>query len=166
MSKAVIAFCTLSIGLVVGGLAHAEPLIEGRVVAVSDGDTVTILTSEKQQVKVRLAEIDAPEKAQAFGHKSKQSLSEICFDKSAVIDVQDIDRYGRTVARVVCSGVDANAEQVKRGFAWVYDRYVKDRSLYAMQDLARQNNRGLWGDVAPVPPWDFRRFAKLKRDGS
>lgn len=137
--------------------AMAGPQIEGRVVGVSDGDTLTLLTPDKQQVKVRLAEIDAPEKAQAFGNKSKQSLAGICFDKPAVLDVQDTDRYGRTVARVVCGDVDANAEQVRRGFAWVYDRYVKDRSLYAVQHDARYNSRGLWRDASPVPPWEFRR---------
>jgi endonuclease YncB( thermonuclease family) len=146
--------------------AMAEPRIEGRVVGVSDGDTITLLTTENQQIKVRLAEIDAPEKAQAFGNKSKQSLSDICFKKVALLDVQDVDRYGRTVARVMCADVDANAEQVKRGFAWVYDRYVKDQSLYSIQSDARENSRGLWRDAVPIPPWEFRRYAKQKRDVS
>lgn len=140
--------------------AIAETRIGGRVVGVSDGDTLMIFTADKQQVKVRLADIDAPEKAQAFGNKSKQSLADMCFGKSASIVVQDVDRYGRTVARVVCDDVDANAEQVRRGFAWVYDRYVKDLSLHAVQDDARENSRGLWRDAAPIPPWEFRRFEK------
>lgn len=126
------------------------------VISISDGDTLTVLCNDHEQIKVRLAEIDAPEKAQAFGQQSKQSLAEICFKKSADIHVQTTDRYHRSVARVFCNGVDANAEQVKQGMAWVYDRYVKDISLYALQIEARQAQRGLWAEPAPVPPWKWR----------
>lgn len=150
----------LSIVLVVALPAVAEERIEGRVVGVSDGDTITLLTAEKQQVKVRLAEIDAPEKAQAFGNKSKQSLSDLCFGMQAVLNVQATDRFGRTIARVSCSGVDANAEQVRRGFAWVYDKYVKDQQIYGVQEEARTSSRGLWSYSAPIPPWEFRRLEK------
>jgi micrococcal nuclease len=126
------------------------------VIGISDGDTLTVL-HEQQQIKVRLAEIDAPEKAQAFGARAKQSLSDLCFGKQAEVVPQSSDRYGRTVARVRCDGIDANAEQVRRGMAWVFDRYVTDRSLYALQDEARTARRGLWSDPAPVPPWEWRR---------
>ena len=98
--------------------AHA---FTGKVVNVADGDTITVLR-ERTQVKVRLLEIDAPEKAQAFGAKSKESLSEMCFGKTAELTDKGKDRYGRTLARVTCDGVDANAEQVRRGMAWVYRR--------------------------------------------
>ncbi|OGT84318.1 MAG: nuclease [Gammaproteobacteria bacterium RIFCSPLOWO2_02_FULL_61_13] len=128
----------------------------GRVVAVADGDTITVLR-EREQVKVRLVEIDAPEKAQAFGNRSKQSLSDLCFNKTARLDDKGKDRYGRTLARVYCDGADANAEQVRRGMAWVYDRYVTDRGLYSIQDEARAAKRGLWADNSPVPPWEWRR---------
>ncbi len=87
----------------------------GKVVAVADGDTITLLR-DHQQVKVRLVEIDAPEKAQAFGNQSKESLSEMCFGKTATLADKGKDRYGRTLARVTCDGIDANAEQVHR---WV-----------------------------------------------
>lgn len=126
------------------------------VIGISDGDTLTVLRDDQQQVKIRLAEIDAPEKKQAFGAKSKESLSAICFGKKAEIIPKTRDRYGRTVARVRCDGTDANAEQVRRGMAWVYDRYVTDRSLYALQDEAHTARRGLWADPAPVPPWEWR----------
>ena len=132
----------------------------GKVVAVADGDTITVL-KDIQQVKVRLTEIDAPEKKQAFGNRSKQSLSDLCFGKTATLADKGKDRYGRTLARVTCDGVDANAEQVKRGMAWVYDRYVTDKSLYAVQDVARRGHLGLWHDDHPVPPWEWR---KAKRD--
>lgn len=128
-----------------------------KVVGVADGDTITALCQGNEQVKVRLAEIDAPEKAQPFGAKSKQSLSDLCFGKAAQIADQDRDRYGRTVARVRCAGIDANAEQVRRGLAWVYDRYVTDSTLYPLQDTARAERRGLWADSAPTPPWEWRK---------
>lgn len=132
------------------------------VVSIADGDTLTALC-EHQQVKIRLAEIDAPEKKQAFGQRSKQSLAKLCFQKRAEIRPQATDRYHRTVARVICEGTDANAEQVKRGMAWVYDKYVKDRSLYALQDDARAHKIGLWSDADPVPPWEYRHSKKQKR---
>lgn len=128
-----------------------------KVVGVADGDTITALCQGNEQVKVRLAEIDAPEKAQPFGAKSKQSLSGLCFGKMAQIAEQDRDRYGRTVARVSCAGIDANAEQVRRGLAWVYDRYATDPDLYPLQDAARAERRGLWADSAPTPPWEWRK---------
>ncbi|MDD3884018.1 MAG: thermonuclease family protein [Gallionella sp.] len=130
------------------------------VVGVSDGDTLTALCQNHQQVRVRLAEIDAPEKDQPFGQRSKQSLSEICFMKTADLQVQATDRYKRTVARVTCSGVDVNAEQIRRGMAWVYDKYNIDKSLYPLQSKAQAAHRGLWTDPNPVTPWDWRRARK------
>jgi endonuclease YncB( thermonuclease family) len=108
------------------------------VIAIADGDTLTVLCNDNQQIKIRLAEIDAPEKAQPFGNRSTQSLADICFQKQAEIKPQTKVRYGRTVARVICDGTDANAEQVKRGMAWVYDKYVKDRSLSSSWIIAKQ----------------------------
>jgi endonuclease YncB( thermonuclease family) len=130
--------------------------LSGRIVGVSDGDTMTLL-SNGEQIKIRLAEIDAPEKSQPFGVRSKQSLSDLCFNRSAVVKNNGRDRYGRIIGRAVCDGKDVSAEQVHRGLAWVYDRYVTDRSLYAIQDDARASNKGLWVDSSPVPPWDWRR---------
>ncbi len=95
----------------------ADENIYGRVVSVADGDTLTILDAEFQQHKVRLAGIDAPEKAMPFGQVSKQKLAEICFEKQAEITIVNIDRYGRTVGDVVCDGVHANEEMVKGGYA-------------------------------------------------
>lgn len=149
--KARIAVCLL--------LALSFPVwadFTGRVVAVADGDTITVLR-DREQVRVRLTEIDAPEKAQAFGNRSRQSLSDLCFSKTATLETKGRDRYGRTLARVRCEGIDANAVQVQRGMAWVYDNYVTDRSLYAAQTEAKAAKRGLWADRAPVPPWEWRR---------
>lgn len=133
----------------------ADPLV-GQVISISDGDTITVLVN-REQVKVRLVEIDAPEKVQAFGNRSKQSLSDMCFDKEAQVQDKGKDRYGRTLGRVYCNGTDANAEQIRQGMAWVYDKYVTDHSLYRLQDEARAAKRGLWADPNPVPPWEWRR---------
>lgn len=126
------------------------------VVAIADGDTLTVLCNKHEQVKIRLAEIDAPEKRQPFGMRSKQSLSQLCYRAKAEVTPQTRDRYGRAVARVKCNGVDVNVEQVRRGMAWVYDQYVRDRSLYALQDAAKANRVGLWADESPTPPWEWR----------
>lgn len=133
---------------------------EGQIIRVADGDTLTILR-DQEKIKIRLAEIDAPEKAQHFGQQSKQSLSDLCLGKPARIEDQGRDRYGRTIGRVWCAGIDANAQQVQQGMAWVYDRYVTDRSLYALQNAARSDKRGLWSDPLQVQPWKWRKEKKL-----
>lgn len=129
------------------------------VVAISDGDTLTARCGQPgayEQVRVRLSEIDAPEKAQAFGEKSRQHLAQLCHRQTASIRSIGTDRHGRTLARVECQGKDANAEQVRAGLAWVYDRYVTDRNLYVLQDSARSSGIGLWADRNPLPPWEWR----------
>ena len=130
------------------------------VTGVADGDTLTVLCKGSEKMKIRLPEIDAPEKRQPFGSRSKHSLSSMCLQKKAKIKPQTKDRYGRTVARVICDGVDANEEQVKRGMAWVYDKYVRDQSLYSIQDKARASKKGLWADNKPIKPWEYRRGNK------
>ncbi len=91
--------------------------VSGRVVSVHDGDTLTVLIDHRQ-VRVRLTDIDAPELGQPFGTRSRQSLSDLCFGKTAALDVRGQDRYKRTLAHVTCAGTDANSEQVRRGYAW------------------------------------------------
>lgn len=130
------------------------------VVAIADGDTLTArcgAPGEYQQVKVRLAEIDAPEKAQPFGNRSRQHLAALCFQQQATIRPATIDRYGRTVARVECRGQDANLEQVRAGMAWAYTKYLIDPEIARAQDAAQASRTGLWRDPDPIPPWDWRR---------
>lgn len=103
--------------------------LTGRVVGVADGDTVTILTPERRQVKIRLGQIDAPEKAQPFGQRSKQSLSDLIFDREVRVQVETTDRYGRTVGRIFQDNLDVNLEQVKRGMAWAYRQYLTDKTF-------------------------------------
>lgn len=136
--------------------APSEP-IHGQVVRVSDGDTLTLLTAAKQELKVRLAEIDAPEKRQPFGNRSKQSLSELVFGKQVIVRAQSRDRYGRTVGRVFVGALDVNAEQLRRGLAWVYRTYSKDRSLLLLEQQAKARKIGLWSHAGAQPPWCFRR---------
>ena len=135
--------------------------LEGRVVGISDGDTLSLLDASKTKVKIRLAAIDAPEKAQPFGQKSKEKLSDICYDKQATVIVVDTDRYGRTVGEVVCGGTNANEVMIKLGMAWVYRKYDKGYlHLYAFEDEAKATNRGLWVDPNPVAPWDWRKVQR------
>lgn len=137
--------------------------LSGQVVSVADGDTLTVLV-DHQQVRVRLAEIDAPERKQAFGNRSRQSLRELCYGRAAQVQDNGRDRYGRTIGYVTCAGIDTNAEQVRRGMAWVYDRYARpDSPMYALQDQARTSKSGLWVDDKAVPPWEWRRHSKKNR---
>ncbi len=136
--------------------AHAGSAIEGKVVGVSDGDTITVLTDGRESIRIRLAEIDAPEKSQAFGQRSKQSLSEMVFGKTVRVEQQDVDRYGRVVGRVFVGGTDVSAEQVRQGMAWVYRQYLRDTTLLTVEQEARAARRGLWSDPHPVPPWEYR----------
>lgn len=140
-----------------GSFAASQSEFRGRVVNVADGDTLTVLTKSKERVRVRLSEIDAPEMGQPFGRRSKQSLSSLCSNATAQVRREDTDRYGRVIGRVICRGVDTNAEQVRLGLAWVYDSYVKERSFYRLQEAAREQGLGLWSEPNPVAPWDWRR---------
>lgn len=150
----------LALTVAVAALAAQAEGLRGRVVGVADGDTLTVLLEHQQSVKVRLAEIDAPEKTQAFGRRSKESLAALCFGRAAVIEDKGRDRYGRVIGRTSCAGIDASGEQVRRGMAWVFDRYATDLSLYTLQDEAKADRRGLWRDPAPVPPWDYRAASR------
>jgi len=157
------SYRTLYLLLLVGATSAGAGELGGRVVSVHDGDTLTVLVSQKQ-IKVRLLDIDAPESKQPFGTRSRQSLGEICAGKPAQVDDRGEDRYGRTLGRVSCAGVDANAEQVRRAMAWVYERYApKDSPLYKLQREARLDRRGLWAQDSPVPPWEWRERRRSAR---
>jgi endonuclease YncB( thermonuclease family) len=133
--------------------------LRGEVVGISDGDTLTLPTKDKRQVRVRLAEIDAPESRQPWGSRAQQALSALVFRQAVVVTVQDTDRYGRTVGTVWVGGRSANAEMIQQGQAWVYPQYLRDRSLLALEEEAKQARRGLWAlpEAERVPPWQWRR---------
>lgn len=144
----------LAASLALSSLAWAD--FTGNVVSVADGDTITVLDAGKVQHKIRLSEIDAPEKAQPFGNRSKQALSALVYGKTVLIVDQGHDRYKRTIGRVYQGDVDVSAEQVKQGMAWVYRKYSKDVTLPPLEDEAKAQRLGLWADAEPVPPWTWR----------
>ncbi|MEQ1638563.1 MAG: thermonuclease family protein [Methylococcales bacterium] len=135
--------------------SFAETL-EGRVIAITDGDTITVLSTDKQQVKVRLDSIDSPEKKQAFGTAAKKALSDMVFNKQVVIESSKIDRYGRTVGTIWVDGLLVNLEMVKTGMAWVYRKYATNQAYYDAEEIAKSDKVGLWSQPNQVPPWDFR----------
>lgn len=151
--------------LALAPFANAET-IAGRVVGVADGDTITVLDEDKVQHKIRLAGIDAPEKKQAFGNQSKQSLSELVFGKTVVVETNKRDKYGRQVGKIVLDGQDINLVQVESGLAWFYRQYQReqsaiDRGLYEAAEYdAKIAKRGLWSDSNPIPPWEFRHGSR------
>jgi endonuclease YncB( thermonuclease family) len=135
----------------------AAETIQGKVIRIANGDTLTILDARKREHTVRLAEIDAPESNQVFGAQSRQSLSALCFKKTAQIEWREKDRNGRYIGQVICAGVNVNAEQVRRGFAWVSPRFTQPGSpLYEIEAYARFREIGLWADPRSMPPWEWR----------
>jgi endonuclease YncB( thermonuclease family) len=137
--------------------AEAETLV-GKVVGVTDGDTSKVLVEERT-IKVRLAEIDTPDRRQPWASRAKQALSDKVFGKEVEVHVVTIDRYGRTVGHVWIGDRHINREMVRQGHAWVYRRYLDDKTLLDDETHARENKIGLWGlpEAQRVPPWDWRR---------
>lgn len=155
----------LAVLLMLANISAADTLY-GRVVGVSDGDTVTVLDATNTQWKIRLLGIDAPEKKQAFGNKSKEHLSGLVFNKQVQVEYSKKDKYGRTVGKITFNGVDANLEQVEAGMAWHFKKYQSEqseanRAAYTQaEDQAKAAKRGLWLDHEPTPPWDWRKQQK------
>jgi micrococcal nuclease len=159
--------------LCISGLAHSEEFT-AKIIAVLDGDTV-LVRRENGLVKIRLAEIDAPEKAQTFGETSKRSLSGMVLGKQVKVISQAVDQYGRLVAHLYMAaprptegrasggvplagdGWDVNAEQIRRGMAWEYSNFHSNQALIALQNEAKQAPRGLWAQSNPTPPWEWRK---------
>lgn len=137
--------------------AVADMRFQGEVVRILDGDTVEVLSSNKTTQRVRLANIDAPERRQAFGDRARQALADLAFRQPVDVLDQGGDRYGRRIGVLMVNGNNVNAEMVKRGMAWVYKRYNSDPALPALEREARAARIGLWADTHPVAPWDFRR---------
>lgn len=152
---------TVAVALIwaVAALAGADYPRElaGKVVKVTDGDTLTVLV-DKTEHKIRLAGIDAPEAKQPFGSRAKQALSDRVFGKTVQVEVTDKDRYGRLVGVVTIDGRNVNVELVSDGMAWWYRKYAPgDKSLKDAEMQAKYAKRGLWADADPVPPWEWRK---------
>ena len=148
--------------LFLSNFANAKT-IEGLVVGVADGDTITVLDQQKNTYKIRLQGIDAPEKKQAFGEKSKQSLHDLVHSKQVRIEYDKEDKYGRIVGKVTVDDVDVCLQQLVLGMAWHYKKYqneqsASDRAVYSETELkAKSLKLGLWTDDSPMPPWEFRK---------
>ena len=137
------------------GTVQAETF-EARVIAVLDGDTVLLLR-DRQKIKLRLADIDAPEKAQAFGRQSRDSLRTLVHKQTVQVESRAVDKYARVIGTLRMDGLDVNREQVRRGMAWEYSYHHSDRELVALQREAKQARRGLWAQEHPQTPWQWRR---------
>ena len=137
--------------------------IQGKVIRIADGDTLTILDSAKHEFKIRLAGIDAPERRQAHYETSRQNLARLAFGKLVSVEWHKRDRYGRLVGTVAVETLDIGLAQVQAGHAWWFRQYAHeqttvDRSRYETAELeARVNQRGLWKAGQPVPPWEWRQ---------
>jgi endonuclease YncB( thermonuclease family) len=158
-----LAACALA-AIFIGPASAAEVRIfEGRVVAIADGDTITILDRDKHQHKIRFNGIDVPEKGQPSGFRSKENLSRLIYDRNVRAECGKRDRYGREVCKVMDGSIDVGLEQICAGYAWWYRAYAKeqsaeDRGRYERaEDEARAKKVGLWRDPNPVPPWESRR---------
>jgi micrococcal nuclease len=138
-------------------------VFEGKVTGIKDGDTFEVLY-DGQPEKVRLAEIDCPEKSQAFGKNARQYASDLCFGKTVtVVSTGKRDRYGRVVGTITTGdGTDVNEELVKAGFAWHYKQYSKNEQLSDLEEEARVKRLGLWADKNPIAPWEWRRAKRNK----
>jgi len=146
-------------------LIHAETL-HGRVVAVTDGDTLTLL-AERQQYTIRIAGIDAPERHQAWSDQSKLNLSRLSLNQTAVADCPGIDPHRTMICKLTVKAVDIGLEQVKDGMAWWAKDLARDLSpedqsaCQSAQLMAQLKRRGLWGETNPIPPWTFRKQGRL-----
>lgn len=149
-------FLVYAVMLGAGSMAQGAEFT-ARVIAVLDGDTVLVKRGNGLK-KIRMAEIDAPEKAQTFGETSRQSLSDMVLGKQIKVASQAVDQYGRMVAHISVDGLDVNAEQIRRGMAWEYSNFHSNHALVALQDEAKQVPRGLWALSAPTPPWEWRKL--------
>lgn len=140
----------------------AEGVLAGTVVGVNDGDTITVLTFNYQTVKVRLAQIDAPEKRQAFGEVSKQALARRLMRQTVKVEIETTDKYGRLAGKVLLNGMDINREQIEKGLAWVYTQYAHETDYFRAQERAQRAKLGLWQDKTPIPPWVYRHDDQAK----
>lgn len=147
----------------------AAAILDGLIVGVTDGDTVTVLDNSRTQYKVRLSGIDAPESHQPFGQRSRQHLASMVFQKRVTIEWAKRDRYGRILGKVLSDGNDINLKQVEAGLAWHFKKYAKgqlpkDEHRYAeAENHARALRIGLWHDNHPIPPWEWRKARKAAR---
>lgn len=135
--------------------AQAETY-SGKVIAVIDGDTVLVL-KHGHPVKIRLANIDAPEKGQDFGLAARDELARLVLRREVEVGTVAVDKYGRSVALLRRDGRSVNEDMVRLGMAWEYSHFHRDRRYVELQQQARAAGRGLWRQGNPTPPWEWRK---------
>ena len=143
--------------LLVSQVSNAEYLESLKIKRVVDGDTVHVFYQD-EVYKIRLTEIDAPERDQPYGANSTKYLKGLLKEGRVDVDISGTDRYGRKLGRLYWRGKDINRELVSAGYAWVYDQYVTDNSFYENQSKARNSKKGLWEDQNPLEPWNWRKL--------
>ena len=160
----VIPALVLTLLLLIPLASLAASTVEARIVGITDGDTVKALVDGHVLWKVRLAEIDAPEKGQPWGRRARHALARMIFQKDVRIQVHGKDRYGRHIGTIFLGGRDINRAMVREGHAWVYRKYMRDRSLLEDERAARRAGRGLWSlpESQQTPPWEWRRMGKSR----
>lgn len=165
MPRPLASFVALALVLGVAP-GSTPPPFSGKVVTVADGDTMTVLRDDRSQVRVRLWGVDAPESGQDFGDRARRRLVETAAGKTVRVEPVELDRYGRTVARVKLGDVDLGESQVRDGMAWWYRKYApNDGNLSRAETEARKARRGLWSSpTPPVAPWDWRNGSALPSD--
>ena len=143
--------------LLVSQVSNAEYLESLKIKRVVDGDTIHVFYQD-EVYKIRLTEIDAPERDQPYGSNSTEYLKNLLIEGKVDVDISGTDRYGRKLGRLYWRGIDINRELVSAGYAWVYDQYVTDNSFYENQSKARNSKKGLWEDQNPLEPWNWRKL--------
>lgn len=148
-----ILFCSLSV--------YAAPMVQ----RVFDGDTVEII-DQTQRYHLRINDIDAPERNQAYGKKSRRTLLNLCRHAEIQISLTGTDRYQRRLGKLSCNQEDVSYYMVKHGYAWFYAHYSNDATLATAERMARQQHLGLWQAEHPLPPWIWRKMAaKMHEQG-
>lgn len=130
--------------------------MKGKVVSITDGDTFVILNDQKEQIKIRLHGIDAPEKKQDFGTVAKNYLSSLIYNKEITIDYKNLDRYGRTIGIVFIEQLNVNEKMLEEGMAWHFKKYDKNSDWAALEDKAKEAKKGLWLQPNAIAPWEWR----------
>ena len=148
----------LAVALLISSILYCDAaILKGKVIKVSDGDTIRLLTSDKQQHRIRLANIDAPESKQAYGNKSRENLANYIAKQYVTVDYNEKDKYGRIVGVVYLQNKNINLLQVQDGYAWYYKHFSNENKYQKAEEEARKSKKGIWKDKNPIEPWNFRR---------
>lgn len=150
-------FSVIGVGLLLLAVSSQAATVSVKVVGITDGDTVTVIDNTKKSYKVRLDQIDAPERRQAYGNRAKQHLSALVYKKTVMMDWNSKDRYGRILGTLFYQGKNINYQMVADGYAWAYTKYLRNQIYLDAQKVAKRERLGLWSDENPIPPWDWRK---------